>query len=245
MKNLVIDIGNSRTKSAVLENGNITEKWSFPEPDREYIAPILTKYTDIARCIISSTRAGIAPVEKLIEESVSFTLRMENTTETPLTNLYRTPQTLGPDRLAAAVGANLLFPGENLMVADMGTAITIDFITAKGEFLGGSISPGVKLRFRALHDYTGKLPMGSPGNVSEGIAGTTAEAVANGVMNGIAYELEGYRSEFSHRLPGLKVILTGGDADLFVKRFKNTIFANYDLVIQGLNRILDYNAPKH
>ena len=244
MKNLVIDIGNSRTKAAVLEDGKITEKWSFPEPDREYIAPILAKYPDIARCIISSTRAGIAPVEKLIEESVPFTIRMESGTKTPLVNLYRTPETLGPDRLAAAVGANLLYPGENLMVADMGTAITIDFVTSGGEFLGGSISPGVKLRFRALHDYTGKLPMGSVEDVSEEIAGTTAEAVSNGVMNGIAYELEGYRCEFSQKLPDLKVILTGGDVDFFVKRFKNTIFANYDLVTQGLNRILDYNAPK-
>jgi len=244
MKNLVVDIGNSRTKAAVLDEGKIVEKWSFPEPDREYISPILRKYPSVTRCIISSTRTGIAPVEKIIEESVPFVMRMENSTPVPIKNLYRTPATLGPDRLAAAVGAGIIFPGENVMVADLGTAITIDFVTAEGEFLGGSISPGIRLRFRALHEYTGKLPLGSPGDSVEGIASTTGEAVANGVMNGIAYELEGYRNEFARKMKSLKVILTGGDADFFVKRFKNTIFANYDLVIQGLNRILDYNAPK-
>lgn len=242
--NLVIDIGNSRTKAAVLRQGEILERWSFPEPGHGDAKAILKKYPDIRRCIVSSTRAEVSSAEEYLSETVPFFLRMTGETSVPLKNLYRTPSTLGTDRMAAAAGANMLFPGENLMIADIGTAITIDLVSTAGEFLGGSISPGARLRFRALHEYTGKLPMGSLDDMPEGLPGTTAEAVASGVANGIFYELEGYRREYSEKMPGLKLILTGGDADFFVKRFKNTIFANYDLMTVGLNRILDYNAPE-
>lgn len=231
-------------KAAVVDEGRILERWSMPEFGRGDIRSVLEKYPGVNRAVVASSRAGMSAAEESLRELVPFFMRMSPDTAVPLKNLYRSPATLGPDRLAAAVGANMLFPGENIMIADLGTAITVDFVSAGGEFLGGSISPGARLRFKALHDYTGKLPMGSLDDAPEGIAGTTAEAVAAGVAEGIYHEIEGYRREFSEKMPGLRLILTGGDADFFVKRFKNTIFANYDLVTIGLNRILDYNAPE-
>lgn len=242
--NLVIDIGNSRVKVAVLEHGEIRERWSYPGLTAGDARAILARYPSISRAILSSTRGEPEPAEELIRETVPFFLRMGAGVAVPVANLYRTPETLGADRLAAAVGATTLFPGENLMIADLGSAITVDFVSAAGEFLGGSISPGARMRFRALHEYTGRLPMGSFGELPQGIARTTAEAVAAGVAEGIRHEIEGYFTEYAAKMAELKLILTGGDADFFAERFKNTIFANYDLVTIGLNRILDYNAPE-
>lgn len=243
--NLVIDIGNSRTKAAVFSGEKIVERWSFGDFGRQEINEVLRKYPEIRNSILSATRGDRASIENILRESVRFFIPAGDGTPVPLKNLYRTPATLGPDRLAAAVGAGFLFPGQNLMIADLGSAITIDFVTAAGEYLGGSISPGARLRFRALHDHTGKLPMGSLDDAPEGIAGTTSEAVAAGVAEGIRHEIEGYMREFADKMPGLRLILTGGDAEFFEKRFKNTIFANYDLVLIGLNRILDYNVSEH
>ena len=154
------------------------------------------------------------------------------------------PETLGRDRLAAAVGATVLYPGRNVLIVDFGTAVTIDLVTADATFRGGCISPGMKTRFRALHDYTAKLPL-CAATESEELAGlTTRQAIELGVMNGIAFEIEGYAARMRSQIEDLCVIFTGGDANFFVKRIKNTIFANCNLVFCGLNRILEYNASE-
>ena len=162
----------------------------------------------------------------------------------PIGNAYLTPETLGRDRLAAAVGATVLYPGENVLIVDFGTAVTIDLVTADATFRGGCISPGMKTRFRALHDYTAKLPL-CAATESEELAGlNTRQAIELGVMNGITFEIEGYAARMRSRIEDLCVIFTGGDANFFVKRIKNTIFANCNLVFCGLNRILEYNASE-
>ena len=125
---------------------------------------------------------------------------------------------------------------------DFGTAITIDLVTAAGEFKGGNISPGAMTRFRALHDYTSKLPLRSLSDDTMLISTNSNQAVESGVINGIVYEIEGYITRLSQDYEDLKIIFTGGDGNFFAKRLKNTIFAIYDLVVYGLNRILEYNA---
>ncbi|MCD8073209.1 MAG: type III pantothenate kinase, partial [Alistipes sp.] len=153
-----------------------------------------------------------------------------------------TPQTLGCDRLAGAVGAAAIYPGQNILIADLGTAITFDVVTAAGEFLGGNISPGAAMRLRALHEYTGRLPLVGQEGPTEEIATSSQSAVRSGVVGGIVYEIEGYIARLGERYDPLKIIFTGGDSDFFAKRVKNAIFATYDLVVYGLNRILEYNA---
>lgn len=162
----------------------------------------------------------------------------------PIGNAYLTPATLGRDRLAAAVGAAALYPGRNALIVDLGTAVTIDLLSADGVFRGGCISPGMAMRFRSLHEYTASLPLCDAIDSERAVGRTTDEAIRLGVMNSIAFEIEGYVARLEGEFEDLCVIFTGGDAKFFVKRIKNTIFANCNLVFYGLNRILEYNASE-
>lgn len=240
--NLVIDIGNTMTKACVLDDGKVVERMSVPELSIGGIESLLTEFPAITKAILSSTREDNGALEGFLSERVPFFIRQNHTVPIPLKNNYRSPETLGQDRLAAAVGASMLYPAQNLLIVDFGTAITIDVVTAGGEYLGGNISPGAMTRFRALRDYTGRLPLCELRELNELLGGTTEEAIVGGVVNGIVFELEGYIGRVGDKMGDLRVIFTGGDAKFFEKRFKNTIFANYDLVITGLDRILEYNA---
>ena len=154
---------------------------------------------------------------------------------------YATPATLGADRLAAAVGGVELFPDSDILIVDFGTAITIDYVE-DGVFRGGNISPGVTTRFRALADYTAKLPLCAPTEEELPYGRTTIEAIEQGVMQGITHEIKGYIDSFLLKNEEKSIIFTGGEAKYFANRIKNAIFAKYDLVVCGLNRILEYNA---
>ena len=138
----------------------------------------------------------------------------------------------------------LLYPGRNVLIVDFGTAVTIDLVTADNTFRGGCISPGMKTRFRALHDYTACLPLCGPTESGELQGLTTEEAIRLGVMNSLTFEIEGYMARMEKKIDDLCVIFTGGDAKYFAKRIKNTIFANCNLVFCGLDRILEYNASE-
>jgi type III pantothenate kinase len=143
------------------------------------------------------------------------------------------------------VGANAIYPDSNVLIVDFGTAITMDVVTREGEFAGGNISPGVEMRLRALHDYTARLPLCvnplKEDDMLPALLGvTTEQAICNGVVGGIIYEIEGFVSRIEERYEGLKIIFTGGDAKYFAGKLKNTIFATCDLVAYGLNRILEY-----
>ena len=177
-------------------------------------------------------------------EDAYKTLEVTSQTPVPVANAYHTPETLGRDRLAAAVGATVLYPGRNVLIVDFGTAVTIDLVTADNTFRGGCISPGMKTRFRALHDYTACLPLCGPTESGELQGLTTEEAIRLGVMNSLTFEIEGYMARMEKKIDDLCVIFTGGDAKYFAKRIKNTIFANCNLVFCGLDRILEYNASE-
>ena len=240
--NLIVDIGNTRAKIAVVDNREVVEQIVVEDVTSDIIADVTHRHTAIHQAIVASTRANAAQVAKMIEEYVERVVVFNPaTTPIPIGNSYHTPETLGADRLAAAVGVAALYPERDAMIVDFGTAITIDYVTG-GVFRGGNISPGVTTRFRSLADYTACLPFCSATDEVLEYGRTTKEAIEQGVMRGIKYETEGYISEFSAKYDKLCIIFTGGDAKYFVKRIKNAKFAKCDLVFCGLNRILEYNA---
>ena len=244
--NLTVDIGNSSAKAALFDEGRLVEVITNYELRITNAAPDeLPEIVD--RAIVVSTRGeAAAEIEEDVRRRAKFFVRLDHTTPVPVKNLYATPETLGADRLAAAVGAVALQPGRTMLVVDFGTAITYDIVTAGGEYLGGNISPGAAMRFRALHEFTDALPLcGFPDaadDTPEFPARDTKTAIESGVVAGIVAETE-YRIEEARKKFGdVGVIFTGGDAEFFAGRVKFPIFAVSDLVFQGLNAILDYNA---
>ena len=149
---------------------------------------------------------------------------------------------MGKDRLAAVAGAIGLYPNTNLLVIDAGTAITYELINSKHEFLGGNISPGMTIRYKALNEFTSKLPLLSASDETPLIGQSTKEAIQAGVQNGVLFEIQGLINELSSQYPSIKTIITGGDAEFFARKLKNPIFVHPNLVLIGLNRILEYNA---
>lgn len=162
----------------------------------------------------------------------------------PIAVRYQTPETLGRDRIAVAVGANFSQPQKDILVIDAGTAITFEVIEAAGIYLGGNISPGMTTRLHALNRFTKRLPLVSQKEDVPLLGTSTETAILAGVVNGIVYEMDGYIDELKNKYPGLYVFLTGGHASYFKKRLKNAIFADKNLVLIGLNRILEYNVEK-
>lgn len=198
----------------------------------------------VKRGIVSSTRGDVRDVVGMLREVVSDVLLFEATTPVPIAVSYATPQTLGRDRLAAAVGAWSVY-GEDVdtvLIVDLGSAITIDLVTRGGGFEGGVISPGIAMRFRALHEFTASLPLCEPTDEFVAIPRTTREAIEQGVMEGVALEIDGHIDRIRGKSEKKLVIFAGGDAKKLAKRIKNTIFAECELVSLGLNRILEYNA---
>ena len=240
--NLIIDIGNTRAKVALFSCGKLIESYIVEPLTREYIDELLTKYPLVSKAIVSSTRGNIDEVVSMLSGVVDYVVGFKpGITPIPIGNDYHTPLTLGADRLAAAVGGVALYPESDLLIIDLGTAITIDYVE-EGSFKGGNISPGVTTRLRALADYTAKLPLCSPTYDVLEYGRTTREAIEQGVMRGVEQEIRGYCDDFSKKNGEKRIIFTGGDAKYFAKRIKNAIFADCEPVVFGLNTILNYNA---
>jgi type III pantothenate kinase len=161
----------------------------------------------------------------------------------PIQNLYKTPATLGSDRLAAAVGAVALYPNQNNLVIDMGTCITLDFVSSHNEYLGGAIMPGISMKFKALHTFTDKLPLLTFDNGDEVdiVGDDTRSSIFTGIINGTTMELEGFVERYVEKFGKMNIIFTGGDAIYFEKRVKFPNFVNSNLLLVGLNKILNTN----
>lgn len=238
--NLIIDIGNSRVKVALVQGGEVVNTVALQSVEEFDVQAFCAANGDIDRAIVASTGASAEGIVEALQRCGVEVLEMNSSTKVPIGNDYATPQTLGVDRLAAAVAAVELY-GDDCLIVDFGTAITIDLVEG-GRFCGGNISPGMRTRFRALHDYTSRLPECDATEEILAIGRTTRQAIEQGVMQGITNEIEGYISAFLSKNAKLSIIFTGGDAKSFVKRIKNAIFAKCDLVVRGLNTILEYNA---
>ena len=241
--NLIVDIGNTRTKVAVVERGEVVRSFIFGSAAEVDVEAIVEAFPAIERAIVASSGEGEAELAERLQKARIATLRLDYRTPLPIGNEYLTPQTLGVDRIAAAVGAVVSERCSSCMIVDFGTAITID-VVEDGIFKGGNISPGATTRMRALHDYTNRLPMCEPTDECLSYGRTTREAIEQGVMQGITHEIEGYIDSFLVKNEEKSIIFTGGEAKYFANRIKNAIFAKCDLVVCGLNSILEYNASE-
>jgi len=240
--NLVIDIGNTLIKYAVFENGSIIYDHSFESVlFLSKIKELFEKYPRINKAILSS----VGKLDRKERDVVALFCKVHVLTsdsKMPFKNSYATPQTLGVDRLALAAAAYYQNPRGNTLVIDAGTCITYDMVNNAGEYVGGAISPGVRMRYRAMHEQTAGLPLLAPDELLDFIGNSTETCMHSGVINGVSQEVDGVIDQYRSRFQDLTVILTGGDSHFFAKRLKNTIFANSKFLFEGLNCLLEYNT---
>jgi type III pantothenate kinase len=242
--NLVIDIGNTRVKLALFKGQELIFLLS-EEPGSNKIWSEAKSYLDqVSQCLISSVSDLPEVIRKILQQLHIQPLYLSEDTPLPFTNSYHSRTTLGYDRIAAIAGACQLHPGKDVLVIDAGTAITFDLKNSREEYLGGNISPGLSMRFRALHDYTTKLPLLNTGETSSLLGNDTRSAILNGVQKGIIFETNTYIESLRNKYPGLVVLLTGGDSHFFDNKLKKPIFVLSNLTLLGLNFILRYNAEK-
>ena len=240
--NICIDQGNSKIKMAIFDNGHLVADYLCKDNPCELFNALCSTYP-IEKGIYCSVSGYDEALERCLLEKMACYVRMSITLKLPIQNDYATPQTLGLDRLAAAVGAYTLSPNQDLLIVDAGSAITYDFVNKEGHFVGGNIAPGLKMRLRTLHDYTAALPLVNLQEESLPVFGSsTQQAIASGVVNGIRYEINGYIQELINKCGDICVFLTGGNLSYFHNHLNMTTFAEKNLVMYGLNRILEYNA---
>jgi len=240
---LVIDIGNTLHKTAIFsEEGELLKLWKYRQLTVQRIAVLFARY-DITHAILSSVGNYNNEIERKIQQYCPL-IKLSDNIALPVEIKYETPSSLGSDRIANAVRANKLFPNQRVLSIQAGSCLVCDFINADNEYLGGSISPGIDMRFKALRHYTKKLPLVKKKLVEGYVGTTTEESILNGVMNGVVFEIEGVIAAYTQRYGDLKVLVTGGDADLLQKSIKFPIFAAPNLVLWGLFEILRYNVEK-
>jgi type III pantothenate kinase len=239
---IVIDLGNSRAKAAVFCQNEVIALHTIEEPSPEKLRALNLDRYNLNAGIISSV-AGDPGMYMSVYSDFPW-IELNAGTPLPIKNNYQTPETLGKDRLAGVVAAHLIKPGQDLLIVDAGTALTFDLISRSGIYSGGSISPGMSMRFKALHTFTNRLPLLNSREIDYLTGHNTQESILSGVINGMRAEIDGIIDEYRVSWPDIFVILTGGDTYYFEKILKNNIFAFPNLVLTGLKLILDYNFEK-
>ena len=246
---LAVDVGNTRIKVAVFEGNTLLEQFHFSSTElRNELHFILNKYKNTSDLIVASV--GNLTKEAFFEFETQVNIHYISTDSTlPFKNKYSTPNTLGIDRMVLASGAVLNYPNQNRLVIDAGTCITYDFIDENDNYLGGAISPGIRLRFESLNSHTAKLPLLTLESITKQnlesdaipfIGNSTHEAINSGVINGVINEIEGFISQYEAVYPKFIIILTGGDSEFLAKRLKNTIFANSNFLLESLNQTFQH-----
>ena len=242
--NLVIDIGNTLRKIAVFsENGAIIRLFSEKKLTIPFFERLLKNYT-VQRAIVSSVGAGDEDALDWLDTHTRL-VRFTHAFQLPITLKYATPETLGTDRIANAVGANALHPGENVLSIMAGTCLVADFVNADGEYLGGSIAPGLRMRFQALEHYTARLPLVEPEETAPLIGDTTQASILSGVINGMAAEIDGLIDRYQEQYSNVKVLFSGGDSELLLNSVKKRIFAAQNPILLGLYKILVLNVSEN
>lgn len=238
---LTIDVGNTNIKVAVFKQVNLIEKFVFQKNElQNNFEKILKKHPNCTNAVLSS-------VGKLEESDVLWLknklnlLEINRNSTFPFLNLYGSPKTLGIDRMVLAAGAVLLYPNQNSLIIDAGTCVTYDFVTNKNEYLGGAISPGLRLRYESLHNFTANLPLLHKKSPENFIGNTTDEAIHSGVVNGLCNEIEGFVSQYSVKNEQFTIILTGGDANFLANRLKSIIFADENFLLKSLQQLYTYS----
>jgi len=241
---LAVDIGNTKIKAAVFEGAALVEKFVFDkETGLEGIKKIIEKFPQATQSIMSSVGKEGDGLLLWLKEHTQLTEVSHNLTF-PFQNNYATPATLGVDRMVLAAGATLQYPNKHRLVIDAGTCITYDFVDGSNTYLGGAISPGLQLRYNAMHTFTAKLPLLYAQMPQNYIGNSTKESMHSGAVNGLLHELNGFVDQYCEQYQDVTVILTGGDADFLAKRLKNTIFANSNFLLESLNLLYLYTNQK-
>ena len=236
--NLVIDIGNTLIKLAVFDSNKLIESVIEDQLNEATINDLVQKY-NIKKGIYASVR--VSTNDEILLKKYNF-LPLTHLTPLPLAINYKTPQTLGLDRISGVVGAGCEYKNTDVLIIDLGTCITYDFLNSKNEYLGGSIAPGFQMRFKALNHFTQKLPLVNFTNKDvELIGDTTENSITSGIYIGMKNEINGTINNYISQYETLKIVVTGGDRNLFDLEPKNRIFADKFLVLKGLNEILTYN----
>jgi len=235
--NLIIDIGNTRAKIAVFNEGElILSLISEHNTINKNIEKFKKKYY-LKNCILSS----VANVSiNLDVDSFNTVIKLNHKTSVPFLNKYDSPSTLGVDRIALASAAAHHYPKKNVLIIDSGTCITYDFINIKNEYLGGAISPGINLRYKSLNQFTANLPLLEQADFQL-IGKDTKASIHSGVLNGFMQEIDGVIEQYNRKYSNLTVVLTGGDTNFLAEKLKSSIFATPNFLLEGLNSILIYN----
>ena len=239
---LVIDVGNSFVKTAVY-NDNSQINFQILDATTIFgeLEKLLQQFAKINTVVIASVGTLDFEDFKAKHPQILFFM-ISIQSKFPFQNLYATPATLGIDRMVLAAGAVFQFPKKNRLIIDAGTCVTYDFVDENNNYLGGAISPGIRLRYEALHQHTSKLPLLNREIPESSIGNSTNKAIHSGVVNGIGFEIEGFVSDFKLNFKNFIIILTGGDADFLAKQLKKPIFANSNFLVESLNQLFQYNS---
>ena len=242
LMNLIVDVGNTLVKFAIFKDGDLIYNNSFE------LSEFKKQYKSLKQDFPSLKKAIISSVGRLSKKQIEIiksdlkVIELSSKTNLPFKNLYETPETLGVDRIALVSASVQKYPNKNVLIIDAGTCITYDFITSENHYLGGAISPGIRLRYKSLNNLTANLPLLKTEQPKSIIGNTTKTSIHSGVINGVINEIDGIINQYHENYSDLTVILTGGDTKFLSNQLKNTIFANSNFLLEGLNFILEYNS---
>ena len=239
MTTLCFDFGNTRLKAAVFKNGDFIEEIILPNDDAITIERILSIYKP-EKTILSSVINHNHTVESLLSLKSKFH-KLSSFTKANFTTAVGKPETIGADRLALCAAAAHFYPNKNNLVIGIGSCITYNFINQYHQFLGGSISPGMDMRFKAMQVFTAKLPLIEAEWNFPVIGYDTKTNMQSGVIAGIAYEMDGFIDEYAKKYGNFNVVLTGGNNTYFAHRLKNRIFADSNFLFKGLYALSETN----
>ncbi len=240
--NLIIDIGNTQTKIAIVSNKKVVDKITTPNCSNAVVADFCKKHSAINKVIVASVQEKPTDLLAFLESKFTACYFFDAELPIPISNNYQSKNTLGYDRLAACIGAWSIYPNQHLLVIDAGTAITFDMMIPDNIYIGGCISPGIAMRFKALNQFTKKLPLLEKENQFQLIGTDTHSAIIGGVQNGVIFEIDGYISQLQKEYVNLKVLVTGGDTSFICEHSSKQVEGNIDLVLLGLNTILNYQT---
>ena len=241
---LTIDIGNSNVKLGIFKSGKLKSMHKLNTINHQKLLQYASK-RKVENVIISSVKSSNPFYAPRLKKFFKNFIVLSSNTPLPIKIRYKSPSTLGRDRIAAAVGANYLFPEKDVLVIDMGSAITFDVVTQNKEFIGGNISPGMNMRFAALNQFTNQLPLYQHTKDHNLLGQDTREAIISGIQTGIIFELEKYIEEIKANYAPSEIIITGGDSKFFDNKLKYHIFAEPNLVNLGLYKILKHNLYEY
>ncbi|RYD57858.1 MAG: type III pantothenate kinase [Sphingobacteriales bacterium] len=241
---LCIDWGNSRVKAAIFKDKKLVEVQNFSDSEAANSLASLISQHQPTKGILCSVVKHPQDVEQMLRENLRHFSILDSNTRVPIMNAYTTPGTLGADRLATVVAAHMLNPDKNNLVISVGTCITYNFIQKTRTYRGGAISPGLHMRLKAMNQFTDRLPEVKVDGDLLLLGYDTDTCMRSGAIFGMAAEMDGMIDRFASQYPDFNAILTGGDGPFFASKLKNKIFADPDLLLKGLNLIVDYNVPQ-